>query len=108
MVERCLRRAWLLTVPPLFFLQLSTPLLLACYVATLQQVRRLLESAKYIQLSFDGWSRTQGTHHILGYTAATFGMACFLDFAATGEEQVTAEFIAAKFDEVRQLLALRS
>ena len=58
-------------------------LLLACYVKTKLQMALELAKAVYLQMSFDGWSCTQGTHHLLGYTAGSFGMTCLLDFIAT-------------------------
>ena len=68
-------------------------LLLACYVKTKSQVDRKMAKAVYLQMSFDGWLRTQGTQHLLGYTAGIFGMTCFLDFTATKENHCTAKYM---------------
>lgn len=75
-------------------------LLLACYVKTKLQVDSKMAKAVYLQMSFDGWSRTQGTHHLLGYTAGSFGMTCFLDFIATKENHCTAKYMMEQFEAI--------
>ena len=53
-----------------------------------------------MQMSFVGWSRTQGTQHLMGNTAGSFGMTCFLDFTATEENRCTAKNMMEQFEAI--------
>ena len=66
------------------------------------EVVKLIASQRYICLAFDGWSRSQGSNHLLGYTAtnACSGVSCFLDFVATDDKRCTAAFMCEELDRL--------
>eukprot|EP00955_Chlamydomonas_euryale_P033330 347533-Chlamydomonas_euryale.AAC.1 len=61
-----------------------------------------LKAATFLTLCFDGWSRAQGSDHLLGFTAATCGMAVFLDFKNTTDRKITSAYMLEQMDLVMQ------
>ena len=52
-------------------------------------------------IGFDGWGREAGSnHHLIAFTAAVLGWACFLDFWETKEDRCTAPYLLEQFDVV--------
>ncbi|GAX79876.1 hypothetical protein CEUSTIGMA_g7316.t1 [Chlamydomonas eustigma] len=82
----------------------SGPMLLQAYHDMLNKVRiRLADYSKYLTLSCDGWSRTQGKEHLLGFTACdpSSGMVVFLDFVSNADsERCNGQFTLEKTLEI--------
>lgn len=79
-------------------MQLSVPLLTALYKEHVTLVSAGMASASFVSLTFDGWSRTQGADHLLGFCVATWGACYFLDFVATGGNSCTAEYLKEQYE----------
>ncbi|GAX79875.1 hypothetical protein CEUSTIGMA_g7315.t1 [Chlamydomonas eustigma] len=84
--------------------QVSGPMLLQAYHDMPNKVRiRLADYSKYLTLSCDGWSRTQGKEHLLGFTACdpSSGMVVFLDFVSNADsERCNGQFTLEKTLEI--------
>lgn len=57
-------------------LQISGPLLLKAFQDVAGAVHKLLNKTEYITITMDGWSRTQGSTHIINYMGCGPGLAC--------------------------------
>ncbi|KAJ9531591.1 hypothetical protein QJQ45_014944, partial [Haematococcus lacustris] len=89
-------------LPTLWFtLQLSGPLLMALYANVMREVTQRLTRAQFFALTLDGWSRTQGSEHLLGFCAALpGGSSVFLDVVLTQDHSVTSDFMLAKITQI--------
>ncbi|KAJ9531460.1 hypothetical protein QJQ45_006832 [Haematococcus lacustris] len=81
--------------------QLSGPLLMALYANVMREVTQRLTRAQFFALTLDGWSRTQGSEHLLGFCAALpGGSSVFLDVVLTQDHSVTSDFMLAKITQI--------
>ncbi|KAJ9520208.1 hypothetical protein QJQ45_030152 [Haematococcus lacustris] len=81
--------------------QLSGPLLMALYANVMREVTQRLNRAQFFALTLDGWSRTQGSEHLLGFCAALpGGSSVFLDVVLTQDHSVTSDFMLAKITQI--------
>ncbi|KAJ9507924.1 hypothetical protein QJQ45_021273, partial [Haematococcus lacustris] len=88
--------------------QLSGPLLMALYANVMREVTQRLTRAQFFALTLDGWSRTQGSEHLLGFCAALpGGSSVFLDVVLTQDHSVTSDFMLAKITQILEKHNLR-
>lgn len=73
--------------------QLSNQLLLAVYSLLALSVKATIRKAPYVTLLSDGWSRRQGSNHILNFMVSMPKACFFIDLAAANESSCTGEYI---------------
>jgi hypothetical protein len=57
-----------------------------------EMIPRLTE-ADFLNMSLDGWSRTQGGEHVINFMAAAFCFSYFVDMKVAGVEKVCLDLL---------------
>lgn len=80
--------------------KLSNQLLYAIFCTVAAEVKAAICRAPYVVLFLDGWSRSQGSNHILNFMAAIPGFCFFMDMAAANTQSCTASYMTGQVIEV--------
>ncbi len=81
--------------------ELSNALLFTIYNEVYEQVCAQVSKSKYVSLSTDGWSRTQGGQHVYNFLACSWEFAYFLDMFISSREKVRAGHCMASCTRAR-------